>query len=129
MKTWVTALALLTAACGGDPDIERVGYFSENGHQIRTYSFGARVTDEQIRAFAEAEVSNPDRLTASYFYPEGSTIPADGLTMAGNLIDATDLIYDAPGLSRWRYAYMRPLIGEVQFIDCVVTPMDGLCRK
>jgi hypothetical protein len=68
-------------------------------------------------------------MTAAYYYPQGSIIPADGVTLAQTLVDASDVIYEAPGLSKWRFAFMRYFDGTVGFVDCSATPGHDLCRK
>lgn len=109
--------------------IEGVGYYKDSAmNRVQTFSFDSTVTEAEIRTHAERQTSAPGQLTAAYYYPSGSVIPADGITRATRLDQVNEVLYETPGLSRWRYAFMRPIIGDVQFVDCEATPKDGLCR-
>ena len=66
---------------------------------------------------------------AAYFYPEGSTIPEDGVTLANSMLKANDVLYETPGLSKWGYAYMRNFKGSSEFVDCKQQQTNDLCRK
>jgi hypothetical protein len=68
------------------------------------------------------------RMTAAYYYKKGSVIPADGVTLAGNVLRANTILYDTPGLSKWDYAYMLGFKGTYRFVNCKNNPDDDLCR-
>jgi len=78
---FMTTLATLAYAGGS---IERIGYLKDKGkNRIFTLSFKSRVTEQEIRKHAKNLPNTSRRMTAAYYYVEGSTIPADGLTLAG----------------------------------------------
>ncbi len=68
-------------------------------------------------------------MTAAYYYTEGSSIPADGLTLAGGVFKANDVLYETLGLSKWQYAYMLGFKGGPQFVNCITNPDNDLCRQ
>ena len=109
--------------------VRQVGYFKQGSNRIKTYELVQPSTAAAVRAHAEGEFATPGQLFAAYYYDAGSSIPADGVTLANDLIQASDVIYEAPGLSKWRYAFMRAFTGEVLFVDCTATPRDDLCRQ
>ena len=69
------------------------------------------------------------QVTAAYFCLEGSTIPADGVTLAGSIYKANDVLYEMVGLSKWRYAYMKYINGTSEFVDCEHNLTNDLCRR
>ena len=108
----------------------QVGYLKDSAkNRIFTIAFEAGVNKSMIYAFAKNRMSTPGQMTAVYFYPEGSKIPADGITLARSLFHANKVLYDMPKLSKWRYAYMKGFNGSELFVDCKKTPKNDLCRK
>ena len=105
------------------------GYFkATNKDRIFSVEMIGNVTVAEANAYAQRKMNTPGRMTAVYFYPQGSLIPADGLTLANNLYAANTVLYDMPGLSKWRYAYMKYGNGSEEFVDCRKPNNSGLCR-
>jgi len=122
--------AIVGNSTGSSKNFTKVGYFKDStNNRIFTISFNLGTSEDKIRTYAEGLRYTSGQLTAAYFYPEGSIIPADGVTLASSVFEANDVLYEAPGLSKWRYAYMRYLNGTLEFIDCEKEPDNGLCRK
>jgi hypothetical protein len=86
-------------------------------------------TQKEIRSYAEQLTYTQGQVMAAYFYIEGSTIPADGVTLAKSIFQANNAIYESPGLSSWRYVFMRYLKGTTDFVDCQKTSNSDLCRQ
>ena len=113
-------------------EIRQVGYFkSDTQVRIFTFAYLPGLGKTEIRAFAEKLMHTSGRPTFAYFYQdvEDAVIPADGVTLAGSLDAANNILYETPGLSKWRYAYLKAPRGNVSFVDCEETPEDGLCRQ
>lgn len=116
------------AYAGGS--IERVGYLKDkNKNRIFTLSFKKGVTEQEIRKHAENLPNTSNRMTVAYYYIEGSTIPADGVTLAGTVFKANRVLYETPGLSKWQYAFMLGFKGVPQFVNCIKDPKNDLCRQ
>ncbi len=123
-------LIILTNLAYGSGSIERIGYLKDNGkNRIFTLSFNNAVTESEIRKHAENLPNTSGRITAAYFYLEGSQIPADGLTLAGTVFKANNMLYETPGLSKWHYAFMLGFKGVPQFVNCIKDPKNDLCRQ
>ena len=107
----------------------QVGYFKNASNRIFTIAYTEGTSESEIRAHAEGLMYTPGKMTAAYFYQEGSMIPADGVTLAQTVFEANEVLYDTPGLSSWRYAYMRSFKGTTEFVDCEQHPNHALSRK
>jgi hypothetical protein len=131
MRLLIMAVVAVSAGCAGqDAGLRRVGYFQDAKYnRIFTYTFPSAATSDEIEHAAYALPYTRGQLLAAYFYPEGSRIPADGITLAANVFRANEVLYDTPGLSSWRYAFMIPLAGLAEFVDCQATPKNDLCRQ
>ena len=113
-----------------DSNFRQVGYLKDNGkNRIFTIAYKPGTTEQEVRSHAERLMYTQGQVMAAYFYPEGSLIPADGVTLAGSMFKANDVLFETPGLSKWRYAYMRYLKGTSEFVDCEKTADNDLCRK
>lgn len=89
-------------------NFREVGYFkAANKDRIISVEMIGSVTAAEAKAYAKRKMNTPGRMTAVYFYAPGSVILADGLTLANNLYAANTVLYDMPGLSKRRYAYMN----------------------
>jgi hypothetical protein len=116
--------------CSPQADFREVGYFKDNAkNRVFTIAYKPDTTEHEIRAYAEGLMYTSGQMTAAYFYPEGGLIPADGITLAGSVFEANDVLYESPGLSKWRYAYMKGFRGTSEFVDCERDPDNDLCRK
>jgi hypothetical protein len=125
--TIAVAAAMLTACSDG---FEQVGYFKDDGNnRIKTFILPPDASPETVAQHAHRQTATAGSLFAAYYYAPGSRVPADGVTLARNLVAATDVIYEGDGLSGWRFAFMRPRAGPELFVDCEATPGDDLCRK
>ena len=110
-------------------NFREVGYFkATNKDRIFSIEIIGNVTAAEANAYARRKMNTPGKMTAVYFYPSGSVIPASGLTQAVNLFQANNLLYEGKGLSKWRYAYMKYRNGSEVFVDCVSSPGSDLCR-
>lgn len=112
-----------------DP-FKELGYFKDDGrNRIFTISYAPGASRDAMRKYASNLPYTERRMTAAYFYPEGSVIPRDGITLAPSIFDANRVLYEMKGLSAWTAVYMRGLNGVERFIDCQSKPSDGLCRR
>ncbi|MBW8034199.1 MAG: hypothetical protein FVQ79_00595 [Planctomycetes bacterium] len=118
------------------PDDRNIRAFQQSGYfkdGLRNRIFSVKMTGEvnesEVLSFARDRPNTKGQITAVYFYPKGSAIPADGITMAGSVFRANDMLYEMAGLSKWRYAYMKNLNGSETFIDCIDKPTHDLCRR
>ncbi len=119
----------LLSSCS-DSSFRQVGYFKDRArNRIFTIAYKTDTPRSEIRAHAEKLMYTHGQLMASYFYPEGSLIPADGVTLARTIHKANEVLYETPGLSTWRYAFMRYLNGTAEFVDCQENPGHDLCSK
>ena len=124
------AIAAMSGACGNINEPRKVGYFKDDvGNRILSFEMTSTTTADDAKASALSLGYTPGQMTAAYYYPKGSTIPADGLTLARTVAAANRVLYETPGLGQWRFVYMRGLNGTEEFHDCVETPADGLCRR
>lgn len=111
-------------------NFRQVGYLKDSlKNRIFTIAYKPDTPEQEIRAHTESLMHTPGQMMAAYYYSEGSLIPADGVTLAGSIGKANDVLYEVPGLSKWRYAYMRYLNGTSEFVDCEQGPGNDLCRK
>jgi hypothetical protein len=107
-----------------------VGYFKDDANnRIHTIAFKPGATEQEINEHAEGLMHTQGQMLAAYYYSEGSVIPADGVTLAGSLDEANNVLYEVEGLSSWRYAFMRYFRGNAEFVDCELSPDNPLCRK
>jgi len=125
------SLPFLIIGCGsGNKNFNQEGYFKNNArNRIFTYSFKSGTTKQEVKEYARNLMNTPGRMTAAYFYPEGSLIPRDGVTLANSMDRVNYVLYDMPGLNKWRYAYMKYFTGSSEFVDCQESPNHDLCRK
>ena len=82
-----------------------------------------------MRSYAVSRPNTPGQMTAVFFYPEGSLIPADGVTRARSIWEVNRVLYETPGLSPWRYAWMKGHAGHVVFGNCQKQQKHSLCRQ
>lgn len=113
-----------------------LGYFkSEVKDRIRTYKCPIGTEETEVRNYAVQLVHTPGQFTAAYFYSEGARVPADGVTFGRSVFRVNRLLYDTPGLSNWRFAFMRDRLGNITFVDCRIPPSReygedrSLCRN
>lgn len=110
-------------------EINPCGYLKINKNRIRTFSYKPGTTEQEIHNYAKGLMHTQGRMTAAYFYPKGSLIPVDGITLAKNIFRANYVLYNLPGLSCWKYAFMRYLNGNIEFVNCEKNPDNWLCRQ
>ncbi|MDP6499623.1 MAG: hypothetical protein QF743_02825, partial [Candidatus Marinimicrobia bacterium] len=122
-------MTLLTFWFGcGESMITNEGYFkNKERDRINTYSFKKEVSEQQLKEHALKLMNTSGRITAAYYYPEGSKIPQN-ISIAKNIYNVNDIL-DNPRFSSWRYAYMNYYIGKKEFVDCQKMPKNGLCRQ
>lgn len=128
-------LSVILAGCSDGASnsqsaFRQVGYLKDSAkNRIFTIAYKAGTTEQEVRNHAERLMHTQGQMMSAYYYPEGSVIPADGVTLAGSVFKANDVLFETPGLSKWRYAYMRHFIGTSEFVDCEKSPDNDLCRK
>jgi ribosomal protein L32 len=111
-------------------DFRQVGYFKgDNRDRIFSIEMRSDVPPHVALAHARQQPNTSGQMTAVYFYTRGSLIPADGLTLAKGVFSANDVLYEIPGLSKWRFAYMKWRNGTEGFVDCQAEPAADLCRQ
>lgn len=131
----ILLFSVVLVGCSGEASdsqsaFRQVGYLKDSAkNRVFTIAYTAGTTDQEVRSHAKRLMHTQGRMMAAYFYPEGSSIPADGVTLAGSVFKANDVLFETPGLSKWRYAYMRHFRGTSEFVDCEKTPDSALCRK
>ena len=105
------------------------GYFKQNRNKIKTVVMKGQVTEEEALGYGKNTMNTPGRLTAVYFYKQGSVVPNDRLTLSRDVFSANDVLYEGFGYSKWKYAYMKAVTGEEIFVDCEKEPLNALCRS
>ena len=119
-------IALLLAC--GESAFEQVGYFKDGArNRVSTVTYDASsVSEEQIREYAVRQMNTRGQVTAVYLYPRGGARPPAGrLTQAANLFRANEIIAGGP---QPRYAFMRYLNGNTEFVSCVENRGHSLCQ-
>lgn len=129
LQLFIPCICFVIISCSQSP-FRQAGYLKDaKKNRIYTVSYSPGTPESEIRAYAAKLMHSQGQLTAAYFYPEGSQIPADGITLAGSILKANEVLYETPGLSNWHFAYMRYFTGNTEFVDCRDTPDHDLCRK
>jgi hypothetical protein len=125
----VLVMILLTFWFGcGESLITNEGYFKDKDKdRINTYSFKKEVSEQQLKEHALKLMNTSGRMTAAYYYPEGSKIPQN-ISLAKNVFNVNNIL-DNPRFSSWRYAYMNYYNGKKEFVDCEKMPKNDLCRQ
>jgi hypothetical protein len=124
-----SSITFVSAAIA-DSNLRQVGYFKGKAkNRVFTIEMKAPISKSGALKFAKSKPNTPSQVTAVYFYPAGSTIPADGVTLAKNFFQVNSVLYDTQGLSKWRFAYMKYFNGADSFVDCKESPTNDLCRQ
>ena len=131
MKTLIIcALISFSFAAFADSNFYQSGYFKDGAkNRIFTILIMGENVESDILSFARDRPNTSGQITAVYFYPKGSAIPADGITQAESVFRANDMLYVMDGLSKWQYAYMKNMNGSETFANCLSNPTHDLCRK
>jgi hypothetical protein len=127
----MVAAILSTSGEGGEDGlrVEQHGYFKDAANnRIFSFAISSDATEAQVREHAGGRQHTAGRLTAAYYYTEGTRIPAAELSTARDLVAANDLLYDHPGADVWRFAWVKSPDLE-QFVNCETTPQNDLCRR
>ncbi len=127
----VTFLTIFIAtSIYAEEQIEQVGYMKdENRNRIFTLTFNKNISETDIQKHAANLPNTAGWMTAAYYYPENSVVPSNIVTSAGNIVKVIRVLYETPGFSKWKYAYMITFSGKTKFINCTKTPENVLCRK
>lgn len=121
-------LALGAVNCG-DQRFQQEAYFKNDGSdRIFVFAIEPGVDANDARSHAEGLMNTSGRMTAAYYFDRGASLPRDGVTLARDLVAANAALYDTPGLSSWRFAYVKRG-QDVLFADCRSRPTDSLCRR
>lgn len=137
----IAAIATATLAIGwlgksmierepsGDLEFWHAGYYRDASmERIFTIGFLPSATPADVKRYARQLTWTPGHTTVAYFYPEGSRIPAGGITGAASLADARQALRIAGGASPWRFATHKDGDGDLRLVDCEQAPNDPLCR-
>ena len=126
MKKLIMLSIVLIVGCGGLSNIEQEGYFKSSVRdRIFVFSFQPSVTESEIKSHAKKQTNTAGRFTACYYFKHGALIPRDGITLAGSVFRANNVINQfADGIE---YAYMKNLNGTYSFSNCRTHPNDDLC--
>lgn len=130
MKPIISICLALSSMQAAATDFTDAGYLKDNAkNRLFTVRMHAKTTAEKAIEYANNKPHTPGRITAVYFYPPKSIVPADGVTFARSLIRANAVIYDTVGLSAWRYSYVKHRNGSSSFVDCEADRTNALCRQ
>lgn len=129
----VLLMSLMIIGCSEsskNKGFKQVGYLKDNSkNRIYTYAYSSHLSGTQIRSYAESLMSTSGQMMAAYFYPKGSLIPADGITLSKSIFQANDVLYKTKNLGKWKFVYMKNFNGAIKFINCDKTPKNDLCRQ
>lgn len=121
--------SMLDAEPVGDAEFWHAGYYRDASmERIFTIGFVPTATKSDVRRYADQLTHTPGHTTTALFYPEGSRIPAQGITGAASMADARQSLRIAGGASPWRYAAVKDAQGVMRLVDCQAEPNDPLCR-
>ncbi len=108
----------------------RKGYFKDKGrNRIFVISFPKDCHEEGLKKYAQKLPHTDSRITAAYFFPEGSNPPYERVQVAKTMNHANYVLYESSGYSKWRYAFMNSFTGRTQWVNCIKTPDHDLCRQ
>lgn len=112
------------------PKFRQVGYLKDKvNNRIFSIAIPQTASIDLVRSHAEKLPYTPGQMTGAYYFLEGPGIPADGITLAGNVLKANRVLYDTPGVPSWRFAYQRSFNGQSVFYDCHAAPSADLCKS
>lgn len=121
--------SMLDAEPVGAAEFWHAGYYRDAAmDRVFTIGFVPTATESDVRRYAKQLTHTPGHSTTALFYPEGSRIPAQGITGAASMADARQALRIAGGASPWRYAAVKDAEGVLRLVDCQAEPNDPLCR-
>lgn len=135
LVNFVTIAATLFVAASSclvtaETNYRQVGNFKDSSkNRVFTVEMDAAENKSIAMSYAKSRANTPGQITAVYMYKVGSIIPADAVTMAGSIFEINEIIYEASGLDKWRYAYMKGMSGNEIFVDCRESPKNDLCKQ
>lgn len=108
-------------------EIRQRGFFKDDrGNRLYTLEIPAGTGASTVQSHASNLTYRAGQAMSAYYYPSGSRLPVDGVTLAKNYFAALAAT-DTPGLSRYSFVFIRNLNGTTSFADCTVNPRDALC--
>ena len=133
MRSMLLLLVLFTLGCGTEAantsKFEGYGYFKQNRNRIKTVVMRGKVSKEEALDYGRNTMNTSGRLTAVYFYVQGSVVPNDQLTLARDVFSANDVLHEGAGYGKWKYVYMKAITGEEFLVDCEAESGNTLCRQ
>jgi hypothetical protein len=110
-----------------DSPFVSVGQYRDSSNdRIFAVTFRPNTTEETMRAFGMHATNTSGRMTAVYFFAEGSQNPGAALKTATSLEQATAAIAGSKGQT---YVYQRATNGKEAFVNCSSSPTHELCQK
>jgi hypothetical protein len=121
--------AVILSGFGSSSNFQQEGFFKDQKkNRIETFVFGRNENSDSVRKHGERQIFTQGQLLAIYYYPQGSIVPGDKLTLADGVFKANDVVFSR-AYSRPRYSFVRELTGSaITFVDCLKTPKHGLCK-
>jgi len=101
-------------------------YKDGSNDRIFAVTFPADATAEAMRSYGMHATNTSGRMTAVYFFAEGSQNPGAALNTATSLEQATAVV---TGGKSQVYVYQRATNGKEEFIKCASSPEHELCQK
>ncbi len=94
--------------------------------RIKTFTFSAQATPQDIRAHGSRETVTQPGFTQVFYYPQGTpSIPHYELSaVQGDGIDAVHNVirYHLSNGAKWHYVFMHGIGGSKRLFDCVKYP-------
>lgn len=110
-------------------NITQRGYFKDKkGNRLYTLEIGPGIDAADVQAHAMQLTHRGGQVMSAYYYPAGSRMPVDGVTLARDYFSASAAL-DTPGLSPFAYVFIRNFNGSTSFVDCRATPSQALCMR
>ena len=107
--------------------ISQEAYWKQNKNRIFVFSISSGTPVSQIKKHAKKQMNTSGKMTACYYFMNGTRIPRDGVTLANNMGKANEVINRfSDGIE---YAYMKAFNGTSEFVNCRTNPSNGLCAQ
>lgn len=87
---WITLLVISGCVPPTEKQIERfkqVGYCKQDRNRVFAIEYLRGVTTKEIREYGKEKMHTSGKITVSNFYPSGTDIPGDRLSLCENLED------------------------------------------
>ena len=123
------ALCLLTLTACQESGFDQTGYFKDDARN-RVFAIVAppEADTDQVRDHVTGLMHTDRQFTVAYVFENGSTAPADFLTLAPDYMTANNRMFEGD-VAPWRWRYIQSPNGDVTFVDCTAAFEEGNCRK